>query len=126
MIVRFFPSRSARSIEPSSRLGTPMFVQYTWPARVSMAMPSGRHLRNAGHANGATDRRGQIAAGALQRNDDVVLPQLRIFDDISRCLYAAERDAGLFEDFVPVGHRLCAERFVQNRSELCRIRSLLR
>src|ERR1700722_7732855 len=39
------------------------------------------HFRYAVHANGAADRRGQIAACAFERNDDLIRSQLRIVDD---------------------------------------------
>ena len=35
----------------------------------------GRRLRHAVHLDGAADRRGQLAAGAFERNDDVVRAQ---------------------------------------------------
>src|SRR5471032_1752526 len=41
MVRRLPPSRSMRSMEPSFWLGTPMSVQYKWPAAASMTMPSG-------------------------------------------------------------------------------------
>src|SRR6266851_4718233 len=73
-----------------------------------------RDFRDTVHLNGTANRRGQASSGALQRNDDVVLPQLRVIDDVGGGLNAAECDPGLFEDFVPVGHRFGAEHFVED------------
>src|SRR5476649_1234779 len=41
MVQRLLASRSMRSMAPSFWLGTPMSVQYKWPAAASMTMPSG-------------------------------------------------------------------------------------
>src|SRR5712692_2489299 len=42
------------------------------------------HFRDAMHLNRAADRRGELAAGAFERNDDRVRPQLRIVDHLLR------------------------------------------
>src|SRR6266536_4250660 len=49
-----------------------------------------RHLGDAVHLNRATDRRGQLASGAFERNHDVVCLQLWIVDHLLRPAYGAE------------------------------------
>ena len=77
-----------------------------------------RHFRHAVHLNGAADRRGQFAACAFERNDDVIRPQLRIVDDFLWPAHDAEGDVNAIEDFVPMRHRLRAEDFVENCGQL--------
>ena len=50
-----------------------------------------RRLRNAMHLNRAADRGRQFAAGACERNDDVVRAQLGILDHFLRPAHGAER-----------------------------------
>src|SRR5271168_2415220 len=69
----------------------------------------GGDLRDAMHLNRARDRRRQLAAGAVERNDDVVWPQLRIIDDLLRAAHRTEGDVNAAEDLVPMRHWLCAE-----------------
>ena len=65
-----------------------------------------------------------VFSGAFDRHDDVVLPQLRIFDHFARSVNDAVCKVSLIEDFPPVRHRLCGEDFVQNGRKLARIRHL--
>src|SRR5262249_4643181 len=65
----------------------------------------GRDLGDTVHLNRAADRRADLAAGAFERNDDVVCPQLRIVDHLLRSAHGAERDVYTAEDLVPVRHR---------------------
>src|SRR5262249_60994174 len=78
----------------------------------------GRHFGDAMNLDRAADRRIQFAAGALERNDNVVDRKLRILDDLLRPLDGAEGDVNTAEDLVPVRHRLCAKDFVENGAEL--------
>ena len=48
----------------------------------------------------------QLSSGAFDRDDDVVLLELRIFDNFARSVNEAECEVTLFEDFQPVRHRL--------------------
>src|SRR6266567_179515 len=77
-----------------------------------------RHLDDAMHLDRAADRGRQLAAGAFERNDDVVRAQLRIFDHLLRRAHGAESDVDTAEDLVPVRHRLCAEHFVEDACQL--------
>ena len=86
----------------------------------------GRHFRDAMHINWTADRRGQLAAGAFERNDDIVRAQLRIIDHLFRPAHCAERHVDSIEDRVPVRHRLRAEDFVENGRELRHVRDQLR
>ena len=65
-----------------------------------------RHFGDIVHLHGTADGELQIPAGALDRHDDVVLPQLRIFDDFAGSVNDAECKVSLIEDFPPVRHRL--------------------
>src|SRR5579862_4208054 len=47
---------------------------------------------DAVHLDRTADRRGQVAADALQRDDDVIRPQLWIVDHLLRPAHAAEGD----------------------------------
>ena len=67
-----------------------------------------------------------LLAGAFDRHDDVVLPQLRIFDHFAGSVNDSVCKVSLIEDFPPVRHRLCGEDFVQNGRKFARIRHLLR
>src|SRR5207245_4080830 len=50
-----------------------------------------RHFRDAMHLKRTADRRGELAAGSVERNDDVIRPQLRILDDFLWPSHGAER-----------------------------------
>ena len=52
------------------------------------------------------DRGRHLASRALERDDNIVLPELRIFHDLARMVNDAECKVRLFEDFLPVRHRL--------------------
>src|SRR5882757_6349900 len=51
----------------------------------------GGHFGDAMHLKRARDGGRQLAAGALERNDDVVRPQLRIVDHLLRPAHSSER-----------------------------------
>src|SRR6185436_17423980 len=55
----------------------------------------GRDFGHIVHLNRTADRGAQVAARALEGNDDVVGPELRIGNDGARRLDHAERDVGL-------------------------------
>src|SRR4029077_18403960 len=78
----------------------------------------GRDFGHVVHLNRTADRGAQVAARALEGNHDVVRPELRILDDVTRRLDDAERDVRLVEDLLPVRHRLGGKELVQNRGEL--------
>src|SRR6266852_5581575 len=63
------------------------------------------HFGDAMHLNRTADRRGQLAAGTVERNDDVVQPQLWIGDHLLRPVHGAERDADAVEYLLPMRHR---------------------
>src|SRR3954462_12730214 len=67
-----------------------------------------RHFGDAMHLNRTADRRRQLAAGALERNDNVIRLQLRIVYPLLRPAHHAESDVEAFEDLVPMRHRLRA------------------
>src|SRR4029077_20606377 len=66
----------------------------------------GRDFRNAMHIDGAANRRGELAAGSFERNDDVVRAQLGVVDNFLRSAHGAERDMNAIEDLAPMRHRL--------------------
>src|SRR6202051_3688948 len=76
------------------------------------------HFVHAVHLNGAADRRGQFAACAFERNDDLIRTQLRIVDDFLWPAHDAEGDVNAIEGVVPMRHRLRAEDFVKNSGQL--------
>src|SRR5712672_1269192 len=57
-------------------------------------------LCDAMHLYRAADRRGELAAGAFERNDDVIRPQLWITHDLFRPAHGAEGDVDAVEDLV--------------------------
>src|SRR3954447_15752931 len=61
-----------------------------------------RHFGDAMHLNRTADRRGQLAAGAFERNDDVIRAQLWIVDHLLRLAHDAEGDVDAIEDPVPM------------------------
>src|SRR6266850_684951 len=77
-----------------------------------------RHLGNPMHLDRATDRRGELAAGAFERNDDLVQPQLRVVDYLLWSAHGAEGDVDAVEYLVPMRHRLCTEDLVENGGKL--------
>jgi hypothetical protein len=84
------------------------------------------HFRHALHLNGAADRRGQFAACAFERNDDLIRTQLRIVDDFLWPAHDAEGDVNIIEGVVPMRHRLRAEDFVKNSGQLRHVQRQLR
>ena len=64
------------------------------------------------HLNRTANRRVQLVAGALERNDDVVRSQLRIVDDFLRITHGAKGDMNTIENFIPMRHWLGAEDFI--------------
>src|SRR6476620_7257240 len=60
------------------------------------------HFRHAVHLNGTADRRGQFAACAVERNDDLIRTQLRIVDDFLWPAHDAEGDMNAIEGVVPM------------------------
>src|SRR5258708_25496123 len=74
-----------------------------------------RHFRDAMHLDRAADRRGELAAGSFERNDDLVRPQLRIVDHLLRSADGTEGDVDAVEHLVPMRHRLRARDLVENR-----------
>src|SRR3984885_5724237 len=76
------------------------------------------NFRHAVHLNGAADRRGQFAACAFKRNDDLIRSQLRIVDNFLWPADDAEGDVNAIEGVIPMRHRLRAEDFVENRGQL--------
>src|SRR5262252_221427 len=83
-----------------------------------------RHLGDAVHLNRAADRRGELAACALERNDDVIRLELWVVDNFLRPAHRSDREAA--ERLVPMRHWLCAEDFVENRDEFVPVRRELR
>ncbi len=57
-------------------------------------------------------------AGALEWNDNVVRPELRVFDHFAWCKHHAKGKMRLLEDLTPMRHRLRGKGLVQDRSEL--------
>ena len=83
--------------------------------------PFSRDFDHAVYLNRAADCEIQIATRALDRDDDIVLPQLRVVDHFGGSTHDAIREVSLVEDFLPVRHRLCGESCVQNSREFTRI-----
>ena len=77
-----------------------------------------RRLGDAVYLNWAADRLVELAAGAFERHDDLVQPQLRVLNYFLGSTHGAERDVHPAEDLVPMGHRLRAEDFVENGRKL--------
>src|SRR6267154_812985 len=84
------------------------------------------HLGDAMYLKRATDRRRQLAAGAFERNDDVIRQELGIVDHLLWSTHSAERHVDAIERLVPMCHRLATEDFVEDRRELRHIRCQFR
>src|SRR5215813_4175878 len=84
-----------------------------------------RHLGDAMHLNRAADRRGQLAAGAFERNHDVICRQLGIVDHLLWPAHGAERDVHVAENLIPMLHRLRGENFIEDGRELWHVRHQL-
>src|SRR5216683_1817673 len=70
------------------------------------------HFGDAMHLKRAADRRRQLAAGTIERNDDVIRPELGIVDHLLWPAHRAERHVDAIEHLVPMCHRLATEGLV--------------
>ena len=86
----------------------------------------GGHFGDAMDLKRAADGGRQLATGTFERNNDVVRPELGIVDHLLRPTHRSERHVDAIEHCVPMRHRLRAENFIQDGSELRRIRRQLR
>src|SRR5882724_4578328 len=77
-----------------------------------------RYLGDAMHLKRARDGGRQLAAGTIERNDDVVRLELGIVDYLLRPTYRSERHVDAIEHLVPMCHRLATEDLVEDRREL--------
>ena len=84
------------------------------------------YFGDAMHLNRTADRRGQLAACAFERHDDVIRPQLRIVHDFLRPAHGAKRDVNAIEHLIPMRHRLRAEDFIENCRQLRHVLNQLR
>src|SRR6266446_866164 len=84
------------------------------------------HLGDAMHLKRAADCGRQLAAGTIERNDDVVRLELGILDHLLRSTHCSERHVSAIEHLVPMRHRLGTEYLVEDRRELRHIRRQLR
>src|SRR6476646_7808237 len=73
------------------------------------------YLGDAMHLKRAADCRRQLAAGAIERHDDVIRPELRIVDHLLRPTHRSERHVDAIEHVVPMRHRLGTEGLVEDR-----------
>src|SRR5229473_176442 len=84
------------------------------------------HLGDAMHLKRAADGGRQLAAGTIERNDDVVRLKLGIVDHLLRPTHRSERHVDAIEHLVPMGHRFATEDLVEDRCELRHIPHQLR
>src|SRR5882724_864986 len=84
------------------------------------------HLGDAVDLKRAGDGGRQLAAGTIERNDDVVRLKLRILDHLLRPTHRSERHVNAIEHLVPMRHRLGRKDLVEDRRELRHIRHQLR
>src|SRR5216684_597258 len=84
------------------------------------------HLGDAMHLKRAADCGRQLAAGTIERNDDVVRLELGIIDHLLRATHCSERHVSAVEHLVPMRHRLGTEYLVEDRRELRHVRHQLR
>src|SRR6267378_3996047 len=84
------------------------------------------HLGDTMHLKRAADCGRQLAAGTIERNDDVVRLELGIIDHLLRSTHCSERHVSAVEHLVPMRHRLGTEDLVKDRRELRHIRHQLR
>src|SRR5258705_750758 len=84
------------------------------------------HLGDTMHLKRAADCGRQLAAGTIERNDDVVRLELGILDHLLRSTHCSERHVSAVEHLVPMRHRLGTEDLVKDRRELRHIRHQLR
>src|SRR5712671_6358516 len=83
------------------------------------------YLGDTMHLKRARDGGRQLAAGAIERDDDVVRLELRILDHLLRPTHRSERHVNAIEHLVPMRHRLVTEYLVEDRRELRHIRHQL-
>src|SRR2546425_2711270 len=114
------PAQAVDFLRVESELFEHLFVVFS-----NFGSASRRHLRDIVHLYRTADRQRQVAAGALERNHHLVLPELRVLDHVTGSPHYAERDVGVVQDVAPVRHGLCTKDCVQNCRELGRIRRLL-
>src|SRR5438552_1697487 len=86
--------------------GESQLFQHLFAVFANLRGPLCRYLSDTVHLHRTADRELQISSGTLQRNDDVVLPELRVADDFTRRPHDAECDLRTLEDFAPMRHRL--------------------
>src|ERR1700677_2008813 len=72
------------------------------------------HLFHAVNLDRTADGEFQVFAAAFQRNDDVVLKQLRIAYDLIGSAHEPIRDVRLIQDLTPVSHWLRTESLVED------------
>src|ERR1700730_7446689 len=84
------------------------------------------HFGDAVHLKRAADCGRQLAAGTIERNDDVIRLELRVVDHLLRPAHRSERHVNAVEHLVPMRHRLGAEDLVEDLRELRHIRRQLR
>src|SRR6266404_4557027 len=77
-----------------------------------------RHFGDAMHLKRAADGGRQLAAGTIERNDDVVRLELRIVDHLLRPTHRSKRHMDAIEHLVPMRHRLGTEDLVEDCREL--------
>src|SRR6202040_3618399 len=70
------------------------------------------HFGDAMHLKRATDGGRQLAAGTVERNNDVVRPELGIVEHLLRPAHRSERHVNAIEHLVPMCHRLGTEDLV--------------
>src|SRR5260370_40788459 len=80
------------------------------------------HLGDTMHLKRAADCGRQLAAGTIERNDDVVRLELGILDHLLRSTHCSECHVSAVEHLVPMRHRLGTEDLVKDRPELRHIR----
>src|SRR6202040_4392906 len=83
------------------------------------------HFGDAMHLKRAADCGRQLAAGTIERNDDVVRLELGIVDHLFWPTHCSERHVSAVEHLVPMCHRLGREDLVEGRPELWHIRHQL-
>src|SRR5271169_4615165 len=84
------------------------------------------HFGDAMDLKGTADGGRQLAAGTIERNDDVVSLELGIVDHLFWRTHCSERYVSAVEHLVPMFHRLGEEDLVEDRRELRHIRHELR
>src|SRR5258708_10979440 len=84
------------------------------------------HFGDAMHLKRAADCGRQLAAGTVERNDDVVRLELGIVDHLLRPTHRSERHVDAIEHLVPMCHRLATEDLLEDRRQLRHIPCQLR